>query len=115
MERPTGDLEKAAVDIIEVSMEQLSQGCKSNLLELLRECSDRGSLFPVNAKAVSRAKLRLPLAGEDCTPYAAKQRRRSPEEEAHGTLMETQPKCGFGLKTLVAGFGALLLMELLVR
>ena len=83
-ERPTGDLEEVAVDIAEANMGQLSQGCKSNLLELLREYRDRG-LFPANPKVVPAchgAKLRLPLTREDCTPYAAKQRRYSPEEEA---------------------------------
>ena len=82
-EMPTGDVKEVAVDISEANMGQLSQGCKSDLLELLREYRDRG-LFPANPKVVPAchgAKLRLPLTREDCTPYAAKQRRYSPEEE----------------------------------
>ena len=82
-EMPTGDVKEVAVDIAEANMGQLSQGCKSDLLELLREYRDRG-LFPANPKVVPAchgAKLRLPLTREDCTPYAAKQRRYSPEEE----------------------------------
>ena len=65
-------------------MVQLNQGCKSNLLKMLREYRDRG-LFPANPKVVPAchgAKLRLPLTRKDCTPYAAKQPRYSPEEEA---------------------------------
>lgn len=83
-EKPTGDLEGVAVDIAEANMGQLSQGCKSNLLELLREYRDRG-LFPANPKVVlacHAAKLRSPLTREDCTTYAAKQRRYSPGKEA---------------------------------
>ena len=83
-ERPTGDLEEVSVDIAEANTGQVSQGCKSSLLELLREYRDRG-LFPANPKVVPPchgAKLRLPLTREDFTPYTAKQRRYSPEEEA---------------------------------
>ena len=65
-------------------MGQSSQGRKSDWLELSCECRDRG-LLPANPKVVPachKAKLRLPLTREDYTPYVAKQRRYSPEEEA---------------------------------
>ena len=73
---PTGGLEEVSVDIAEASMGKLSRGRKSALLEPLREYRDRGR-FPANPKVVPachRAKLRLPLTREDCTPYSSKKR-----------------------------------------
>ena len=62
-------------------MGQSSQGCKS--------CYGSASIvimfcFRLTLRYVPAcrgAKLRLPLTREDCTPYAAKQRQYSPEEE----------------------------------
>ena len=82
MEKSMG--EEVAVDISEANMGQSSQGCKSDLLELLCEFCARG-LFPASPKVVPAchgSKLWLPLTKEDCSPYAAKQRRHSPKEEA---------------------------------
>ena len=76
--------EEVAVDIAEANMGQSSQGCQSDLIELSSEYCE-GRLFPANPKVVPachEAKLRLPLTREDCTTYAAKQRRHSREEEA---------------------------------
>ena len=78
MERPTGDVEEVAVDTAEVNIGQLSQGRKSDLLELLHEYRDRG-LFTTNPRWCHETKLRMPLTREDCRLYEAEQRRYSPD------------------------------------
>ena len=72
------------VDLKDANMGQLSETEKRRLLGMLGGFVKAG-LFPVDSKKVPPCKdmkLRIPLTDEKCKPFAARQRRYSPEERA---------------------------------
>ncbi|CAN0001506.1 unnamed protein product, partial [Choristocarpus tenellus] len=82
---PSGEAKEVrhqSVSLSDANMGQLTPGQKKQLVELLDEFRNLG-VFPEDPKRVppcSRGVLHIPLLDENCTPYAAKQRRFSPEE-----------------------------------
>ena len=108
MERPSGDFEEVAVDIAEANIGQLSQGCKPDLLGLLRGYRDR-ELFPVIPQVLEGIKEESCFTSIDLASrftklqIAEEDKHKIAFRDAHGTLWELN-RCGLGLKTLPAGF-----------